>query len=75
MYFKSATILFFKISANRYYMGLSNELLFVIIAQGAAKNVTCQSWRSEKIALRSLFYLVKRGSNGSGVESFFDLQH
>ena len=38
------------------------------------KTVTFQSWRSEKIFLRSLFYFVKRGSNGSGVESFFDLQ-
>ena len=27
----------FKISVNRYGIGLSNELLFVIIAQGATK--------------------------------------
>ena len=34
---KSTTMLFFKISVNRYGIGLSNELLFVIIGQGAAK--------------------------------------
>ena len=32
--------------------------------------MACQSWKSKKIALRSLFYLVKRGSNGSGVDFF-----
>ena len=37
MYFKSATILFFKISANKNGIGLSNELLFVIIVQAATK--------------------------------------
>ena len=30
-------MLFFKISVNRCGKGLSNELLFVIIGQGAAK--------------------------------------
>ena len=30
-------MLFFKLSANRYDLGLSNEPLFIIIAQGAAK--------------------------------------
>ena len=34
---KSGTMLFFKLSANRYGFGLSNEPLFIIIAQGAAK--------------------------------------
>ena len=35
---KSANmLLFFKMSANRYGIGLSNELTFIIIAQGAAK--------------------------------------
>ena len=34
----SATMLFFKLdTTNRYDIGLSNELLFVIIGQGAAK--------------------------------------
>ena len=37
MYLKSAAMLFFKSSANRYGLGLSNELLFIIIGQGAAK--------------------------------------
>ena len=36
-YLKSAAMLFFKLSANRYDTGLSNELLLIIIAQGAAK--------------------------------------
>ena len=30
-------MLFFKYSVNRYGLGLSNELLFIIIAQGVAK--------------------------------------
>ena len=34
---KSATMLFFKISTNRYGIGLSNELLFITIGQRAAK--------------------------------------
>ena len=34
---KSATMLLLKISVSRYGIGLSNEPLFVIIAQGAAK--------------------------------------
>ena len=38
------------------------------------KTLTRQSWRSEKFALRSLFYLVKRGSNGSRVKFFLELQ-
>ena len=38
------------------------------------KSVTCQSWRSERISLRLLFCLVKRGSNRSRVKSFLDLQ-
>ena len=36
-YLKSATMLFSKVGPNRYGIGLSNELLFIIIAQGAAK--------------------------------------
>ena len=63
----------FKLSANRYGLGLSNEPLFIIIAQGAAKLI-CQSWGLEKIALRLLFYLEKRGLNGSRVNLFLDLQ-
>ena len=34
---KSAAILFFKYSVNSYGLGLSDELLFIIIAQGASK--------------------------------------
>ena len=66
-------MLFFKLSISMYGSMLSNELLFMIIAQRAAK-LTSQSWRFEKIALRSLFYLVKKGSNGTGFKSFLDLQ-
>ena len=36
-YLKSDTMLFFKLSANRYGLGLLNELLFIIIAQEAVK--------------------------------------
>ena len=36
MYLKSASMLFFMLSANRYDLRLSNELL-IIIVQGAAK--------------------------------------
>ena len=34
---KSAAMLFYNLKANRYDLRLSNELLFIIIAQGAAK--------------------------------------
>ena len=37
MYLKSAALLLFKLYAYRYDLGLSNELLFIIIAKGAAK--------------------------------------
>ena len=36
-YLKSAGMLFFKKYAKKYGLGLLNELLFIIIAQGAAK--------------------------------------
>ena len=36
-YLKSAGILFFKYCAKRYGLGLSKELLFITIAQGASK--------------------------------------
>ena len=36
-YLKSAAMLFYKLSTNRYCLGLSNELLFVIVTQEAAK--------------------------------------
>ena len=39
-----------------------------------SKNVTCQNWRSEKFALHSLYYSIKRDSNGSGIKYFLDLQ-
>ena len=34
---KDAAMLFFKYSVNRYGLGLSSELLFIIVAQGATK--------------------------------------
>jgi len=34
-YLKSAALVLFKVSANRYDLGLSNELLFIILAQEA----------------------------------------
>ena len=37
IYLKSTVILFFEKSPNKYDLGLSNELLFIIIAQGTAK--------------------------------------
>ena len=37
MYLKSATILIFKYFPKRNDLGLSNELLLIIIAQGATK--------------------------------------
>ena len=47
MYLKSAALLFFKLYAYRYELGLSNELLFIILAQGAAKlwPVKVGGWR------------------------------
>ena len=37
VHLKSATMLFFRLSINIYGLGPSNELLFIIIAQRAAK--------------------------------------
>ena len=37
IYFKSALMLFFKYCDKRYGLGLTNEQLFIITAQGAAK--------------------------------------
>ena len=37
IYKTTATTLFFKLNANRYGFGLSNEQLFITIAQGVAK--------------------------------------
>ena len=45
-YLKSAALLFFKLCAYTYELGLLNELLIITIAQEAAK--LCQSWRSKK---------------------------
>ena len=39
MNLKIANMLCFKIDANRYGIGLSNEILFIIIAQGAVKEI------------------------------------
>ena len=36
-WFKSAAILFFKLRVNEHVLGLSTELLFIMIAQGGAK--------------------------------------
>ena len=62
-------MLFFKYSANRYGLGLSNEPLFIIIAQGAAK-LRHVKVGGPRILPYACSYLVKRGLNGSGVESF-----
>ena len=37
VYLKSVTMLFFRLSANIYGLGLSNEQLFIIIGQEDAK--------------------------------------
>ena len=34
---QNAALMFFQLNKNRYGIGLSNEQLFIIIAQGAAK--------------------------------------
>ena len=36
-WFKSAAILFIKLLVNEHVLGLSKELLFIMIAQGGAK--------------------------------------
>ena len=53
-YLKSATILYFKMSADRYDLGLSNELLFIIIGQGAAKLWPFQVGSPKKIQPRNV---------------------
>ena len=37
MYLKSTTMPLFKLRSNRYDLGLSNDLLFIIIAQEGAR--------------------------------------
>ena len=56
---KSATILYFKISANRYDLGLSNELLFIIIGQEAAKLRLVKVGGPKKFPYKPLVTLVK----------------
>ena len=59
MYLKSAALLFFKLYAYRYDLGLSNELLFIIIAKGAAK-----LWPVKDGCLKQLFLNPFLQSNG-----------
>ena len=49
MYLKSAAMLFLKLNINRYDLGLSNEILFFIMAQGAAKLSPVKVGDQEKI--------------------------
>ena len=51
---------------------LTNELPFIIIAKEAAKLRPVEVVGPRKLPYTKLFYLVKRGSNGSGDESFLD---
>ena len=59
-FLKNAAMLSFHLIANRYGFGLSNELLFIIIAKKGCKTVTCQDWRPGKKILprqnQTLFY-------------------
>ena len=57
VYLKSATMLFFRLSAHRYGLGLSNELIFIIIAQEAVK-----VGAPKKLPYEMPVYLVKMGS-------------
>ena len=52
-YLESAAMLFLKLSANIYGLGLSNELLFIIIAQGAAKMWPVKAGDPKKSGTRS----------------------
>ena len=56
--------------AYRYGLRLSNELLFINIGQGAA-TLTCQSLRSEKIALLVTLLLSKKGFEWVKGQIFF----
>ena len=62
---RSATMLFFKLSAKRYGIGLSNELVFIKIAQEAAKLSPVKVGGQE-----NLTFLV-RGSALSSKFNFF----
>ena len=48
-YLKSAALLFFKLCAYRYDLGLSNELLIIIIAHKAAKLLRAKVGGPKKI--------------------------
>ena len=68
-YLKSTAFLFFKLSTYRYDLGLSNELLIIIIAQGAAKlwPVEAGGWR--QILLRAHFnpFLLSKSGDALGL--------
>ena len=63
-------MLFFKSSVNRYGLGLSNELLFVIVTQGAAKLWPVKVGSPKRIMLCSPLECGLESSPGF----FFDLQ-
>ena len=51
---QSTAMLLFKVSVNRYELGLSNELLFIIIAQEAAKLWTLKGGGPKKLPVVGL---------------------
>ena len=50
-------MLFLKLNVSRHGLGFSKELLFYNHSSRGSKNVTCQSWRTKKIAY--LLHYVK----------------
>ena len=67
---ESDIILFFKLSANRYALRLSNDLLFITKAQGADKLCRVKVEGPKKLSDTSAFYLVRKGSIWSEQEFF-----
>ena len=70
---KRAAMLFFNLRVNRYGLRLSNELLFIIIAQGAAKLCTVKVGGRKKSRVSPDLH-CKKGSIPPGQEFFSDLR-
>ena len=73
-YLKSAARLFFKLSANIHGLGLSNELLFIIKAQEAAKMWSVKVGDPKKLPYALPIYLVKSPFDSTWARIFSDLQ-
>ena len=73
MYLKRLGMLFFKLGANRYGLGLSNDLLFIIIAQEAANKRPVKVGGLKKFALSDMRLISKKRFNSARARFISDL--